>query len=269
MKLLEGIRTSGIALRNVVLGANLASLSLLRHPKHMLGYIAESLFLYKIMSSKRGIPQKSVFEMLPCADTQTVTLGSLKGKEAFFGPLASYTADLISLCLICQIIKPKIIFEIGTLTGYTTLHLALNSSEEARIYTLDLPKHMYTPPRLRTTISDDRHIHRHASLESLYFDAYPEAARRIKRFFGDSAAFDYSEFHGKVDFFFIDGAHSYEYARSDSLNAFQCCHRGSVIAWHDFGRVGVNGVTKCILELSKQHEICSIPGGTLAFCVVD
>jgi len=46
-----------------------------------------------------------------------------------------------------------------------------------------------------------------------------DIARRSNLLFGDSASFDYSPYHGRVDLFFIDGAHSYEYVRSDTLNA--------------------------------------------------
>jgi hypothetical protein len=86
--------------------------------------------------------------------------------------------------------------------------------------------------------------------------------------FGDSAAFDFSPFHGAIDFFFIDGAHSYEYVRSDTLNALRCCHAGSVIAWHDFGRVVVDGVAKWVREFARDREVYSVPGGSLAFTVL-
>src|SRR3712207_5275930 len=58
----------------------------------------------------------------------------------------SYTADLVSLCLICRILKPRTIFEIGTFRGYTALHFALNTPDDARVYTLDLPSNQeFTP----------------------------------------------------------------------------------------------------------------------------
>lgn len=78
-----------------------------------------------------------------------------------------------------------------------------------------------------------------------------KAASKITCLFGDSATFNFSSFYEKVDFFFIDGAHSYEYVRSDTLNALKCCHQGSVIAWHDFGRVGVGGVPDGFLNFQK------------------
>ena len=267
MRVGETIRTGGILLRNLAWGGNVASLSLLTKPGRMAQYLSESLFLYKAIGSRRGIPQKNVFEVLPCANMEAIKLGNLVADHNFFGEVSSYTADLINLCLICQTIKPKVVFEIGTMKGYTALHFALNSPPDAKVYTLDLPKDKTFHPKLKTTLVDDSHIPMHASADRTCFEGTEEAGK-ITTLFGDSATFDYSSFHGKVDFFFIDGAHSYDYVRSDTLNALQCCHKGSVLAWHDFGRVGVNGVTRWILEFSKGREIYSIPGGTLAFTLV-
>jgi hypothetical protein len=42
-----------------------------------------------------------------------------------------------------------------------------------------------------------------------------------------------------------------------------------VVAWHDFGRSLVPGVSKWILELSKTRTIYCVPGGSLAFMVVE
>jgi hypothetical protein len=164
--------------------------------------------------------------------------------------------------------KPKVVFEIGTLSGSSALHFALNTPEETVIYTLDLPPPQEAQPKFRTTLIDEYCIATYRATKVLCFENTP-VAPRIKRLFGDSANFDFSEFHGKVDFFFIDGAHSYDYVKSDSLNALKCCHVGSVIAWHDFGRAGVNGVSRWILELAKQYPIYSTPGGSLAFMVVN
>jgi predicted O-methyltransferase YrrM len=262
------ILTAGVvAARNVLLGGNAVSLSLLKTPKKMLEYVTECLFLYKALASKRGIPSRNVFDVFPCRGEVTIKLADFKGGP-WFSPIASYTADLVSLCLICRLTIPTVVFEIGTLRGSSALHFALNTPDETVIYTLDLPKAQEKQPSLYTTVIDKLHIEAYKSSEAFCFEDTP-VAPRIRCLFGDSAKFDFSEFHGKVDFFFIDGAHSYEYARSDTLNALKCCHKGSVIAWHDFGRVGVNGVSRWILELSKEHEICSIPGGSLAFMVVN
>ncbi|RLB06063.1 MAG: hypothetical protein DRG83_01165 [Deltaproteobacteria bacterium] len=267
MNVRQLVRTLVVSTKNLLLGGNLASFSLL-HPKKMVFYATECLFYLDTMYSKRGITEKNVFEVLkPEGEVQQISLVCPDTGGTWFNPLSSRASDIVSLCLICQILKPKVVFEIGTLKGYTAYHFALNTPEDAIIYTLDLPQGGSVKPSLPTTTVDDLMIKSYFRPGKYWFQDTP-AASKIVCLYGDSATFDYSEFEGKVDFFFIDGAHSYEYVRNDTMKALYCCHSGSVIAWHDFGRRGVNGVRKWILELSKKYEIYAIPGGTLAFMVV-
>jgi len=266
MTVRQAVQAGTVAFRNVVLGGNIVSLRLVSNPRKMIEYITECLFLYKALAG-RGIPQRNVYEVLPSEDAQIIELADLNSGSAWFFWKASATVDIVSLCLICRLLRPKVVFEIGTMAGYTALHFALNTPDDAQIFTLDLPGGRVIESKLSVTAVDKVHIDAHASLAGPSFGD-THAARKITCLFGDSATFDYSRFRGKVDFFFIDGAHSYDYVRCDTLNAIGACHPGSVIAWHDFGRVGVNGVSRWILELSKQHEIYSVPGGSLAFMVV-
>lgn len=267
MKFKQTVEIASAIIKNTIWGGNLISLSLIRNPSKMIEYISECLFLYKAINSKRGIAQKNVFDVLPSDNLASVKLGNLKSGGNWFLAQPSYTADIINLCLICQSIKPKVVFEIGTYNGYTAFHFALNTIEDTKIYTLDLPKGEKVKLNLNTTVMDDLHVSAHATKEKYCFED-SSLSTKINCLFGDSAVFDFSPYFEKVDFFFIDGAHSYEYVRSDTLNALKCCHPGSVIAWHDFARAGVNGVSKWILELSKTEKIYSIPGGSLAFMIV-
>lgn len=198
-----------VGLRNVVLGGNVVSLGLLSNPRKMLEYITDCLFLYKALTG-RGIPQRNVYEVLPGADTQIIELGNLNRGGAWFFAQPCYTVDIVSLCLICRLLRPKVIFEVGTMAGYTARHFALNTPDDAQIFTLDLPADRVIQPKLSVTAVDKAHIDAHASLAGPSFGDSP-AARKITCLFGDSATFDYSRFRGKVDFFFIDGAHSYDY----------------------------------------------------------
>ncbi len=270
MKLGEALKiakVAGIVSRNVLLGGNLISLSLIKNPRQFVYYVSETLFLYKKLNAKTGIPQKNVNEVLPANNVEDIRLGRLDSSTWLWH--ASFTADLVNLCLICQIVKPKIVFEIGTLTGYTAFHFALNTADDARIYTLDLPKGEADNLSKDISVLDKGLVELHARNEAYAFEG-TDVASKVTCLYGDSATFDFSPYHGRVDVFFVDGAHSYEYVRSDTLNALQCCHPGSVIAWHDFGRVGVNGVSKWIIELSKVYKnLYSIAGGSLAFMVVE
>ncbi|HTF70103.1 MAG TPA: class I SAM-dependent methyltransferase [Edaphobacter sp.] len=269
MTFADTIETSWVAFRNVLVCGNVLSARLLRRPSMVVSYASECWFLYRTYANERGLQQQNVFEVLgegQDAPAMDVKLAPLIGKGSWFQSLASYTVDIVSLCLLCSLLKPKVVFEIGTLDGYTSLHFALNTPPETRIYTLDLPAEG-AGPALKTTWVDAANIRAHQHTERYVFDGTPEA-NRIQCLFGDSAHFDYKPFLGAVDLFFIDGSHSYEYVRSDTLNALQCCHKGSVIAWHDFGRAGLNGVSKWLLEFSREHKVYSVPGGSLAFMVV-
>jgi predicted O-methyltransferase YrrM len=260
-----------LAAKNLILGSNFMSLTLAGHPRQVLRYAESNLFHYKTLHSRRGVVQKNVFEVLPASQEETLNLGSLRAGATWFESSSIRAIDLISLCLICRIVRPKLIFEIGTFTGYTTYHMALNTPDDARIYTLDLPTGETAAPRLAMTDRDRSHVEFHERSSgriNYHFDG-TAAAPKITCLFGDSAAYDFSAFHGKVDFFFIDGAHSFDYIRSDTLNAFRCCHQGSVIAWHDFARPEIRGVTRWIHELAKERDIFAVPGGSLAFMRVE
>ena len=250
----------GVVLRNMLLGGNIESLTTLGDPRTTVYYVSECRFLFRCIFPDGGLPQKPVWEVLGSDQASVVLYGEAAGE--WFRPVASFAADLVSMCTICQILKPRIVFEIGTFHGAGALHWAGNAPE-AEVYTLDLPHD--SSPSLAVTEVDRLHIAKHAATPEMRFEGKPEA-QRIHCLYGDSATFDFSPFANRVDLFFIDGAHSYEYVRNDTLHALPCCKPGSVIAWHDYGRVGFNGVSKWLHELCREgRKIYRIPGGSLAY----
>ncbi len=262
-------RASAIAVLNLLKGSNVASLGLATRPRACLGYANEALFLYRTLTGRHGLPTRNVFDGVRGPAVSTITLANPDPavERSWFHAVSSYATDIVSLCLLCRMLEARTIFEIGTLRGYTALHFALNSPADATIFSLDLPLDRPGGGRLATTVVDDAHIDEHRAVRSYCFDG-TEVAHKVRCLFGDSATFDYSPSAGRVDLFFIDGAHSYEYVRSDTVNALACCHPGSVIAWHDFGRVGVNGVTRWLREFSAGRRVYAVPGGSLAYMVV-
>ena len=257
---------AAVALRNLVTAGSPVAMTLLRDPQAMVSFASETYFLHNTMNGRRHLPQKPVHEVLPVNDPQKLVLGGLADSLNWFGPVPSYTADLIALCLMVRAVDARVVFEIGTLTGYTAFQFALNTSPDAVVYTLDLPASAAVRPHLATTFVDDAHIHQHRDTGYVFQGSPVES--KIRCLHGDSATFDFTPYQGKVDLFFIDGAHSYEYVRSDTTKALQSCHGGSVIAWHDYGRMGVNGVSRWLRELSKLYKIYSVPGGSVAYTVV-
>ena len=268
MKLSNLIHAGFVAVRNVVLGGNLASLSLIGRPYRMLFYIGECLFLYKTLMNKRKLPQPPVGRTLTqLGMEEEIRLGNLKG-YTWLLENPTFAADMVGLCLLCRAVKPKVVFEIGTQTGYTALHLALNSPADATVYTLDLPPDPPADSTLKTTLADARERRKKTVVKQRCFEE-SSVASKIVCLTGDSAVFDYSPYHGQVDLFFIDGAHSYEYVRSDTARARQCCHSGSLILWHDYGRVGVGGVERFLHEMKRDgYDIQAVPGGSMAYMIV-
>lgn len=250
------------ASRNVALGANVASLPLLARPRELLRYASETLFQRQLESGS-GLPRKPVFQAFPVAETE-VRLANLDGYTWLHDESAPFAIDLLSLCLLCRAIEPRTIFEIGTFVGYTSYHMALNTPAETRIHTLDLPP-ADRDTTLRTTATDHKLIDQ--DVGPAVFEG-TAASEKIERLYGDSATFDFSEWHDAVDLFFVDGAHSYEYVRADTLNALRCVRPGGVVVWHDYGRLEQNGVTRWLHELARDHEIFAVPNGSIAYHVV-
>ena len=101
---------------------------------------------------------------------EDIRLGSLKSGGTWFWAFSAYPTDTVSLCLSCRSIKPKMVFEIGTLTGYTAFHFALDSPDYAKIYTLDLPIVERLMPQMKTTQVDGTHIESHLGRRQYAFN---------------------------------------------------------------------------------------------------
>jgi len=252
-----------------LLGFNLNSLRLLTNFRRMLKYVFENTFVFNAMSNNRSLRQKNIWEFKKLKkDTLDITLGNMAKGNSWFHGVTSYAVDIISLCAACRIYKPKRIFEIGTYIGYSTYHFALNIEEDGKIFTLDLPKESKDNTKLNIHFTTKLFIDRKNKFEQYDFDKL-QNKENVVQLFGDSATFDFRQFYNSIDLFFIDGAHSYEYVKNDTEVALKCCKKGGLILWHDYGRIGFNGVAKFLVEFSIDKEIYVVPGGTLAYMEVE
>lgn len=175
---------------------------------------------------------------------------------------------LLELLVLAQLVasrQPEAVFEIGTFDGRTTLNLAANT--RGRVFTLDLPAAQIADTSLGLDPADTAYISKPASGER--FLGTREASR-ITQVFGDSATFDFSPWHGKIDFVFIDGSHSKEYVLSDTQRALRLLRpMGGIIAWHDYNSVW-SGVTTALHEIASGGlPLRWIPGTSLAILIVD
>ena len=165
---------------------------------------------------------------------------------ALGGPGNVSEAELIALARLVAKKQPRSILEIGTFDGRTAVTLAANAPADARTVTLDLPPTATTA--LPIEMRDVSLIEKPAS--GARFAGSPYAAR-IAQVYGDSATYDFGQL--QVDFAFIDGSHSYEYALSDSRRVRGLLRDGGTILWHDYGGEW-EGVTRALDELAQTPD---------------
>lgn len=157
------------------------------------------------------------------------------------------------------------ILEIGTLDGRSTINLALNAPINCPIYTLDLP------PNAETKYSINPGEQHYADkLEpglryKKYKNIYKEEVSRIHQLLGDSATFDFSEYKNNCSLVFVDGSHTYEYAKSDTKLAMDLVEKSGVILWHDYGIW--KGVTEALEEIEEENHfgLKNISGTSLVY----
>ncbi len=174
--------------------------------------------------------------------------------------LATSLEELAYLALVTRLEQPRTIFEIGTFRGRTALNFALNSPEDCAVYTLDLPPETHPSGDLAPA---DRRL-AEASAPGADF-AGKEEARKITQLLGDSLVFDFTPYEGRMDLVFVDGAHHYDAARSDSENALRMARPGGLVVWHDFANYGdYNDVTRAVLDSVPGDRVVQIESSQLA-----
>jgi Methyltransferase domain len=166
--------------------------------------------------------------------------------------------ELAVVAMLCQWLHPHTVFEFGTFNGRTTLNLAANTPDETKIYTLDLT----APGKTELKTEEEDGLYHLGEKTGTFFHDSP-LQKKIEQLWCDSALFDETFLHGKVDLAFVDGAHSYDYVRSDSAKALAMVRRGGIVLWHDYC-AWHPGVYQGLHELLPRHELKHIDGTHLA-----
>jgi hypothetical protein len=99
-------------------------------------------------------------------------------------------------------------FELGTSLGRTTWTVAHHNAD-LKLWTLDVPPAEDVEQTALELGADDRTYFRPADRCGEAFRGSTESDR-ITQLWGDSATFDYGPYAGKMDFVYVDGAHSYD-----------------------------------------------------------
>lgn len=142
------------------------------------------------------------------------------------------TEELIFIAKLARQYKPNRLFEIGTFDGRTTLNLACNCPPDAKVYTLDLPNENRS---VKKPVASDGDMSFVNKVATGYRFHGTDHENKITQLYGNSATFDFSPYENKMDFVFIDGAHTYEYILNDSEKALRLLRgRQGIILWHDY-----------------------------------
>jgi hypothetical protein len=168
----------------------------------------------------------------------------------------------MALLTIAVVAAPKVVLEIGTFMGHTTRLLALNLPD-ATIHSVDLPLD-YVPEQDAATEKkkDDFHLIARRQVGREYRGTSYET--RIRQHFVDTAIWNFKEAAGAT-LFFIDGSHSYDYAKSDSDRCYELCGGKGVFLWHDCDETHP-GVVKALLEWrALGRDVMRIEGTPIAY----
>ncbi len=181
------------------------------------------------------------------------------------------------LVTLAKLMSPTEFFEFGTYLGATSVLLAINSSEHAKVTTVDLAPDNIAPKTqddnesliLQDDVENDNYLRRmFAEKGSFYIDRADDMTKRkIHRMYHDSRMLNPLKqgLAGRFDFIFIDGGHDYETVSIDTANALKMAKEDSVIIWHDY-RSKIHGdVTRFVDAFSHEHPIIHVQNTMLAF----
>lgn len=197
------------------------------------------------------IPQAVLDDVFPGIDELEITLRHRTRARAL------NHGEAFVLALITAYTEPERIFEIGTASGQATLLMA-EQAPAARIDTIDLGNE-------RPSLGTQRGQPPWQDVSTIGI-AYRESphADRVRQHYADSARFDYGSFHEAIDLILIDGAHTYEYVRSDTRNALAMARPGATIVWDDCTYASP-GVSRALVEMRAEgRAVYRVPGTRLA-----
>jgi predicted O-methyltransferase YrrM len=175
--------------------------------------------------------------------------------------------ELVIVCMLVRRFQPKRIFEIGTFMGKTAYHLAANSDDDARIFTLDLPETDFS--QTIAAIPYDQLLLRDGKRQEVgyYFKRAP-FRDKITQLFGNSARFDETPYIDSMDMVFVDADHSYPSVLSDTKKALRMIVKGvtgKMNVWHDLRPHGA--VERAMVELCDRTKIFHIKDTALGVYV--
>ena len=152
--------------------------------------------------------------------------------------------DMLYVVAIAQHMGCKRIFEIGTNLGRTAYYLAAISGN-VRVFTLDLP------------VSDGG-VAPH--IGSYFRDS--DLADQITQLVCDSRDLDTTPYSHSMDLVFVDGDHSYDLVKNDTVKALELLAPAGIILWHDYAPKAP-GIVQFVKEFTGDRPVFRITNTSL------
>lgn len=196
-----------------------------------------------------GLTRVSLNELFPKIEHQPLKLYSTFNSlfnQRYSREDASLVSskELMALTALVSYLKPQSIFEFGTYRGWTLANLIANAGSESHVKSLD---QTHWP-------SNDLEVE--ARL----------VQKNVQLIKANSQTFDFSLFHSRMDFIFIDADHEKAAVAKDTENAFLMLADKGVIVWHDYNPEHP-GCFEFLHELSKNHRLFSIKNTALVIYI--
>jgi len=217
---------------------------------------AKQISLSETLKKLSQIPQKAIEELV-----KEIPVVRIDARQTYVdGALPQ--KDLMTLLSLLIDWEPDVVVEIGTFNGATTAAMALNAPN-AMIHTVDLPLDYRIGQETESSIpKDDFHL----ILGRKVGEAYKtlSGVNNIRQHLVDSAIWDFEEVKG-ASFFFIDGSHTYEYAKNDTEKCMAVAYSNARFVLHDCDERHP-GVVDYVFELMKKGiPVTRIKNTSVAF----
>ena len=168
--------------------------------------------------------------------------------------------EAAALAALIHKINAKRIFEFGTYKGVSTTQLALNLPHDGMVFTLDLPE-----DHPAYSLAIPKVAEQQIAAEKGKGILIPhDLGGKVTFLRADSAKFDTAPYLESMDLIFVDGAHSYEYVKNDTVKGLEMLRPGGIIAWHDC-TPSHSSVVRYLSILPRIPTI--VHGTTIAFLV--
>jgi predicted O-methyltransferase YrrM len=241
-------------------------------------------WVYRKTGLKAKVYSRSLFKPVT-----TISLFELVGKlnptkqiirkEAFFensgvkpktGPMPE--EDMLAMTKLFSYIDPKTCFEFGTNWGYTTAIFVLNTASDAKIWTLDICREMFSEAQLKSDSELDEMVMNKTQTGTVY-KQLEESKQKVVQIYEDSMKFEWSNAQPETyDFMFVDACHAYDFVKNDTEKSLRRLKKGGLLLWHDYypDVSAWTDVFTYVNEFAKQYPgVMHIKGTHIAVYIKD